>query len=72
MEQTTYVGFYNYVKNDLPMVKMITDEYANLSEAVKSCQDHSCVECHPLNSYHISIYLNGNKVGESNLANYRI
>lgn len=68
----TYSGFYNYTNyKGLPITKMITEEETELDTVIEELQGHSDSSANPLTSYHISVYLNGNKVKQTNLSEFR-
>ncbi len=68
---TTYAGYFNYTKFDLPMVRMVSEEVEELRDVVKDLQDHSTENQNPISSYHISVYTDGKKTSEMPLKNFK-
>lgn len=72
MEQMSYAGFFNYKNiNGLPLTKMVTDIEESKEDVVSLLQEHSDAHEKAMSSYHISVYVSGNKVGQVGLSSFR-
>ena len=68
---TTYAGYFNYIKFNLPMVRTVSEETEELRDVVKDLQDHSTENKKSLDSYHVSVYTDGKKTSEITLKNFK-
>ena len=56
MKSYKYIGIYNYLRDDLPITKMIGEMEDDIEEVIKTLKEHSEYRQTSFSQYHISEY----------------